>query len=157
VLLNVSAGDLAVVERRKCACPLETAGWTEHLHSIRSFEKLTAGGMTFLDTDLVGVLEEVLPRRFGGGPTDYQLVEEESAEGRPALRLLVHPRVGAVDALAVSRVFLDAIGSGSGAQKVMQLAWHDAGVLRVERQPPRTTDLGKILHLHRGAGPAGPG
>ena len=85
VLLNVSAGDLAVVERRHCACQLETAGWTEHLHSIRSFEKLTAGGMTFLDTDLVGVLEEVLPRRFGGGPTDYQQLvdgESEAADGR---------------------------------------------------------------------------
>ena len=112
--------------------------------------------MTFLDTDLVGVLEEVLPRRFGGGPTDYQVVEEESKDGRPAMRLLVHPRVGTVDAAALSRVFLDAIGSGSGAQKVMQLAWRDAGVLRVERQPPLTTDLGKILHLHRSAGTANP-
>ena len=48
-----------------------------HLHTIRSFEKLTAGGMTFVDTDVVRVLEEVLPRRFGGGPIDYQLIEDE--------------------------------------------------------------------------------
>ncbi len=151
VLLNVSAGDQAVVARRRCGCALETAGWTSHLHSIRSFEKLTAGGMTFLDTDLLSVLEEVLPRRFGGGPTDYQLVEEESLDGRPALRLLVHPRVGTVDEAAISKVFLDAIGPGSGAQKVMQLAWRGADVIRVERQPPRATSLGKILHLHRSA------
>ena len=155
VLLNVSSGDLATIERRRCACPLETAGWAEHLHSIGSFEKLTAGGMTFLDTDLVRVLEEVLPRRFGGGPTDYQLVEEESPDGRPTLRLLVHPRVGALDASTVSATFLDAIGSGSGAQKVMELAWRDAGMLRVERQAPRPTALGKILHLHRNARDSG--
>jgi hypothetical protein len=148
VLFNASAGDLAVGERRQCGCPLETLGWTEHLHSIRSFEKLTAGGMTFLDTDLVRVLEEVLPHRFGGGPTDYQLVEDERENGRPALQLLVHPRVGMIDAAAVSKAFLEAIGAGSGAQKVMQLAWREAGILHVERQPPRLTPLGKILHLH---------
>jgi hypothetical protein len=148
VLLNVSAGDQAVHEARRCGCPLEAAGWAGHLHSIRSFEKLTAGGMTFLDTDLTRVLEEALPRRFGGGPTDYQLVEEESAGGRPVLRLLVHPRVGVVDAAAVSEAFLDTIGSGSGGEKVMQLAWREAGVVRVDRQPPRVTALGKILHLH---------
>jgi hypothetical protein len=56
-------------------------GWTTHLRDIRSQEKLTAGGMTFLDTDLIRVLEEVLPARFGGAPTDYQLVEEEAEEG----------------------------------------------------------------------------
>ena len=148
ILLNVSAGDLAVTDRRQCACPLEAAGWPEHLHSIRSFEKLTAGGMTFLDTDLARVLEEVLPEHFGGGPTDYQLAEGESDGGRPTIRLLVHPRVGPVDAVAVARVFLDAIGSGSGAEKVMQLAWREARFLSVERQPPRLTPLGKVLHLH---------
>ena len=80
-------------------------------------------------------------------------MEEESAGGRPTLRLLVHPRVGAVDAAAVADAFLDLIGSGSGGEKVMQLAWREAGgVLRVDRQPPRVTALGKILHLHRGTG-----
>jgi hypothetical protein len=156
ILLNVSAGDLAVTDRRQCACPLEAAGWPEHLHSIRSFEKLTAGGMTFLDTDLARVLEEVLPEHFGGGPTDYQLAEEESDGGRPTIRLLVHPRVGPVDAIAVSRVFLDAIGSGSGAEKVMQLAWREARFLSVERRPPRLTPLGKVLHLHTNRAAAAP-
>lgn len=58
----------------------ERLGWTLHLHGIRSVEKLTAAGMTFLDSDVIRVLEEVLPGRFGGGPTHYQLVEEEDAE-----------------------------------------------------------------------------
>ena len=46
------------------------------------------------------------------------------------------------------RRMLDAIGAGSGAEKVMQLAWRDAGYLRVDRRPPRLTPLGKVLHLH---------
>ena len=52
-------------------------------HTIRSHEKLTAGGMTLLDTDVIRLLDEVLPARFGGAPTDYQLVEHESDDGEP--------------------------------------------------------------------------
>jgi hypothetical protein len=68
ILLNVSLGDRAVMVQRACGCSMECFGWTTHLHTIRSYDKLTAGGMTFLDTDVIQVLEEVLPARFGGGP-----------------------------------------------------------------------------------------
>ena len=39
--------------------------------SATFLEKLNAGGMTFLDTDIVRLLERDLPARFGGGPTDF--------------------------------------------------------------------------------------
>jgi phenylacetate-coenzyme A ligase PaaK-like adenylate-forming protein len=152
VLLNVSMGDVANLDRRRCGCPLERLGWTLHLRGIRSIEKLTAGGMTFLDTDVIRVLEEVLPGRFGGGPTHYQLVEEEDADGRPDLRLLVHPAVGSLPSEAVTDAFLSAIATGPGAQQVMSLAWRDAGLLRVERRAPHVTASGKILHLHTSRG-----
>lgn len=148
VMLNVSLGDQAVIEPRRCGCPLERLGWVTHLHSVRSYEKLTAGGMTFLDGDLVRALEEALPSRFGGGPTDYQLVEEELAGGQPLLRLLVHPGVGPLDEGKVAEAFLAAIGTGSGVERVMGLAWRGARLLRVERRPPLATAGGKILHLH---------
>ncbi|MBI4572309.1 MAG: hypothetical protein HY713_03360 [candidate division NC10 bacterium] len=147
-LLNVSLGDQAVLTRRRCGCLLGEVGWRTHLHGIRSFEKLTAGGMSFLDADIIRVLEDVLPSRFGGTPTDYQLVEDEEEDGGARLRLLVHPAIEPVDPDAVAGVFLEAIGSGSGAERVMGLAWRSAGLLRVERQPPLTTGSGKILHLH---------
>jgi hypothetical protein len=151
VLLNVSLGDQAIATDRRCDCPLERLGWTGHLHTIRSFEKLTAGGMTFLDVDVIRVLEEVLPARFGGGPAHYQLVESEGAGGRPTLCLLVHPALGPLDAGLVADAFLEAIGHGAGAERVMGLAWRDAGFLRVERRPPLATESGKILHVHAGA------
>lgn len=157
ILLNVSMGDQAVVLRRQCGCPLERLGWTTHLHTIRSYEKLTCGGMTFLDTDVIRVLEEVLPARFGGAPTDYQLLEDEAADGQSRLRLLVHPSVGPLDTNAVADVFLTAIGTGSGVERLTELLWRDGGFLRVERLSPRTTASGKILHLHLERGsPAGP-
>jgi len=149
ILLNVSMGDRAVLTRRRCGCPLEELGWTTHLHTIRSFEKLTAGGMTFLDTDVIRVLEEVLPARFGGGPTDYQLAEEDGADGQPRLRLVVHPAVGPLDADALIEAFLAEVGSGAGAERVMAIQWRMARLLEVERRPPRATASGKILHLHR--------
>jgi hypothetical protein len=148
-LMNLALGDRATMGRRACGCPLESLGWTTHLQAIRSYEKLTAGGMTFRDVDVIRALDNVLPARFGGAPTDYQLVEEEGADGRPRLRLLVHPSVGPVDPQAVAAAFLEAIGAGSGAERIMQHVWRDAGVLGVERTPPRTTATGKILHLHQ--------
>ncbi|MDR7512558.1 MAG: hypothetical protein QN147_11150 [Armatimonadota bacterium] len=148
VLLNVSIGDQAVVERRPCGCPLGAFGWETHLSAIRSFEKLTAAGMTFLDTDVVGVLEEELPARFGGGPADYQLVEEEAADGATVI-LAVHPRLGPLDAEAVREVFLAAIGRGDGAERIMALNWRRAGLPRVERRPPAASARGKVPHVWR--------
>jgi hypothetical protein len=148
VMLNLSLGDQAKVRRRACGCPFERFGWDTHLDSILSREKLTAAGMTFYDTDVVGVLERVLPARFGGGPTDYQLLEDETESGDPRVRLLVHPSVGPLDPSTVAEAFLAAIGPGGGAERIMGTVWRDAGLLRVDRRPPLTGASGKILHVH---------
>jgi hypothetical protein len=148
VLLNVTLGDHAHLGRRACGCPLDDLGWTTHLASIRSYEKLTAGGMTFLDTDVIRVMEEVLPARFGGGPTDYQVVEDEDGDGRSRLRLLVHPAIGPVEPAAVIDVFLSAVGSGAGAERVMELQWRAAELVSVERDVPMAMPSGKVLHIH---------
>jgi hypothetical protein len=158
LLLNAALGDEGVITPRACHCPLERLGWRTHLHTIRGIDKLTAGGTTFLDTDLIRILDELLPARFGGGPTHYQLVEEEGHDGAPRVRLLVHPDVGAVDAEAVREAFLEAIGGGRPAHRIMSLQWRASGLPRVERRPPFVGRTGKVLHLHqsRGAPPPGP-
>ena len=149
ILLNVCFGDQADVVERDCGCPMAAMGWRRHLQNVRSYEKLTAGGMTFLDTDVITVLEETLPKRFGGGPTDYQLVEEETEDGRARLRLLVHPAIGPLDPEAIKEAFFAGIAAGSGAAKVMQLQWLEGQLLRIERAAPRNSARGKILHLYR--------
>lgn len=143
VFLNLSLGDQARVVRRRCGCLLEALGWTTHLETVRSFEKLTAGGIAFLDTDVVHVLEKVLPARFGGGPTDYQLVEEEVENGRPCLRLLVHPAVGPLNPDEVAEAFLRAASPGSGIERLAGLLWQDGHFLRIERRPPLAMASGK--------------
>ena len=148
LLLNVCMGDQAQLSRRSCGCGLEAAGWTRHIHEVRSFEKLTAGGVTLLDIDVIRVLEEVLPRRFGGSPTDYQLMERlDDHRARPEVRLLVSPALGDLDPAAVGDAFLSAVGGGSGGERLMELQLRGAGVLRVVREAPRRTASGKILHL----------
>ncbi len=146
VLLNLCLGDQAEVHLRACGCAFERLGWTTQLRTVRSYEKLTSGGMNLLDADVIRILEEVLPGLFGGGPTDYQLVEVETETGRPSLRLVVHPAVGPLDPEAVGAAFLDAIGVGPGVERVMSLAWRESGLLRVERRAPEAT-MGKIHHL----------
>jgi hypothetical protein len=151
ILLNVSMGDQARVSERACGCPLEQLGWTTHLCDIRSFEKLTAGGMTFLDTDVARVLEETLPNRFGGGPTDFQLVDDEAPDGRPCLRLLAHPRLGPLDDEALREAFLDGIAPGAETERVMGQVWRDGDFVRVERAAPMASSAGKILHVRSAA------
>lgn len=147
-MLNVSMGDQGIMQNRGCGCPMEDEGWLTHLHGIRSFEKLTGSGMTFLDTDVIAVLEEHLPTAFGGAPTDYQLVERETEDGHAVLSLLAHPDLGRLDPDTVADSFLSALEAQSTENRLMAMAWRSSGILRVERQAPRKTRSGKILHLY---------
>src|SRR3990170_1794038 len=87
ILVNVESGDYGIFEQRSCGCELDALGLSTHIAQIRSFEKLSSEGMTFVQTDLLRLLEEVLPARFGGTSTDYQVLELEDEQG--ILRLLL--------------------------------------------------------------------
>ena len=147
ILLNVSLGDQAQMMTGACGCPLEKLGWTKHLRQVRSFEKLTCGGMTFMDTDILKILEVDLPERFGGSGFDYQLVELEDSAGVPKIKLVVNPALGPFDPDRVKDFFLEAIGTSSGASRVMSLQWRDGGSLSVERAVPALGPSGKIIHI----------
>jgi hypothetical protein len=53
--------------------------------------------MTFAKSSLLRILEEILPARFGGASTDFQLVEEQREGGLSGLTLIVSPLIGSVD------------------------------------------------------------
>jgi hypothetical protein len=147
-LINVCLGDRATLSASACGCALEREGWRTHVRDVRSFEKLTAGGITFLDVDVARVLEERMPAAFGGRPGDWQLVERmDGARARPEVSLVVHPAIGPLDERRVADAFLDAIGGGDGGERLMELQWREGGVLRVVREPPRRTGTGKAPHV----------
>ncbi|MBN2408135.1 MAG: hypothetical protein JXE07_00235 [Candidatus Aminicenantes bacterium] len=148
VMLNVSLGDTASMERRECGCALGEMGLDIHIHGIRSFEKLTCGGMAFFDSDLIRILEVDLPSRFGGTPTDYQLVEEEDAEGKPLLKLIIHPRLGHLPKDKIKKALLNCVASHRGAEKLTAQIWKDGDIIVIESGYPITTSTGKIQHMH---------
>jgi hypothetical protein len=147
LMLNVESDDYGVVERRSCGCLLGGLGLDLHVHGVRSYEKLTSEGMTFVGSDLIELVDELLPRRFGGDATDYQLVEEE-VDGLPEVRIVVSPRVGEIAEGEVVTLVLEKLGEGSGYKRMMADVWRTGGMLRVVRHEPYTTGSAKILPLH---------
>jgi len=143
LLLNVANGDYAAMDRRDCGCALQRAGLTLHLHEIRSYEKLTSEGMNYFSADLFDLFEKELPTEFGGGPGDYQLVEEEDGDARTRLTVVVHPDLGMLDEKALLLKVRARLDKG-----VHTRFWADAETFRVKRKPPHATARGKVLPLH---------
>jgi len=148
VLLNVESGDYGVVETRHCGCRFGELGLTEHISNIRGFDKLTSAGMTFIGTDMLRIIEEVLPSKFGGASTDYQMVEEEDEKGQTRMSVVVSPEVGAIDEDELIQIVLAELGKGKDTQRMMAEVWSQAKTLRVKRIRPYTTAAGKLLPLH---------
>ena len=146
LMLNVESDDYGILEDRACCCPIGELGFTNHLSRIRGYEKLTSDGVTFLGTELLRLVEEVLPKRFGGYPTDYQLVEEED-EGIPKVNIVVSPRVGNVNDEEVVATAFQVLHSYPGGD-IMSDKWRQGQTLRVARREPYTTASAKILPLH---------
>jgi hypothetical protein len=88
----------------------------------------------------------VLPARFGGAPTDYQLVEEE-VDGLPKVSVVIRPRVGDVDDNEVVSTVLASLGS-EPHNRLMAEVWRDGDTLSVVRREPYVTPAAKILPLH---------
>ncbi len=148
LMLNVEADDFGVIDHRSCGCPLESLGFTEHLRDVRSFRKLTGEGVTVVGSEMLNILEEVLPARFGGSPLDYQLIEEEDEKGFTRLSLVVSPRVDVEDESVVIKAVLEALGRASVAGQIARTIWSKSGALRVKRMEPISTGGGKLMPLH---------
>lgn len=147
VMLNVESGDHATVTTRSCGCLLDSMGYRRHIHSLRSYEKLTTEGMHFLGDKIVNLIDKVLPATFGGYPTDYQLVERQ-CDGLARVGVIVSPKVGKVDESRIGRVVLENLGSLSHGDRMMAQLWEQAKTLEVIRQEPYQTPAAKILPLY---------
>lgn len=146
IMLNLDTGDYGVLSLRDCGCGLQREGLTVHLHTIRSYEKLTTGGMHFLGGEFVTLVEEILPRAFGGSPTDYQFVEEEQGP-ESKVRILISPRLGEIAESEVIGKVLNFLASRSRGDRSMAWHWQQSGTLSVSREEPAATKDGKIPHL----------
>jgi hypothetical protein len=148
IMLNVESDDYGVIETRSCGCPLEGYGFTEHIRHVRSFRKLTGEGVTLVGNEMIKILEEVLPMRFGGSPLDYQLLEEEDEGGFTRLNLLVSPKIKIPNEEEIIEAVLNALGRSSVSADLAQSIWREAKTLRVKRMDPIWTARGKLMPLH---------
>jgi hypothetical protein len=152
LLLNVGMGDYGDLETHACDCGFGQVGFDAHLSNIRSYEKLTGEGVTFVDTDFLKIIESELPESFGGQSTDYQLVEKEDAKGFTQLQLLVSPRVGEVDEAAVLSKFMVLLKHAEASPESWSQSgtemWKQSGMVQVKRDFPIPTASGKILPFY---------
>jgi len=155
LMINVESDDYGELEERPCLCPYGQVGLTLHMRRIRSYEKLTSEGNHFLGSDLVELVERVLPSRFGGVPGDYQLVEEQVG-GLPKVSVVVRPALGYIDDRDVVGAVLDHLRS-EPSNRLMADVWRDSGTVRVVRREPYLTAAGKILPLHLAGAESGLG
>jgi hypothetical protein len=146
LMLNVDTGDQGLLETRDCRCGFGAIGLTRRLSGIRSYDKLTSEGATFLSSDLLTLVEETLPARFGGGPTDYQLVENE-VDGRTQVSIVVSPRVGEIDPAEVVKAVFAAFDASDRTRQMSRL-WREGRTLEVVRREPHAGATGKIQALH---------
>ena len=154
LLLNGDVGDYAKLDERNCGCAMHELGLTLHIHGVRSYEKLTAEGMAYPIDELADILESRLPAEFGGGPCDYQLVEEESADGRTHLTLRIHPRLGDLDEAQILSRLVDELGRTDSRQRFMTETWRKRGTFRATREAPRTSLRGKTACVQLALGKA---
>jgi hypothetical protein len=149
IMINAESGDYADISTRDCGCIWQELGLTTHLSNIRSYEKLTSESVTFLGSELLDLLENDLPARFGGAVTDYQLVEEEDMDtGLPRVSIVVSPAVGEVDEAALIETVLARLRRSNVATGRWAALWQQAGTLRVVRRQPYTSGSTKIQPLH---------
>jgi hypothetical protein len=148
VLLNLQIDDYGIVEERPCGCELESYGYTTHIREIRSYRKLTGEGVTLVGGEMLQIIEEVLPARFGGTALDYQLSEREDEQGFTRLHLLVHPRLEIADERAVVDVVMEALRRSSAMADAARGVWQRSGTLQVTRSEPVLTAHGKLMPLH---------
>jgi hypothetical protein len=142
VLINVEMDDAGTLGDTTCDCAFSAVGLSGAVRDVASFGKLTGRGVTLAGTDIVRVLETALPARFGGYPTDYQLVQQPP-DVRPELRLRVHPRVSLPRPGHLQRFFQEQVLGGALLPEVQRMV----ETVEVERGEPLVTGGGKVLHL----------
>ena len=148
VLLNVENDDYGRLEHGvRCGCTLGDLGLRTRVADVRGISKVVAAGISLEGSTFDVLCEDVLPVRFGGGPGDYQFVEDDT-EGATVIELRIRPEVGAVDDTAVVaaiRTALEADELGVLASSV----WGDDGHVRIVRAAPIVTRAGKQLAYER--------
>ena len=151
IMLNLQYDDYGIIEERHCGCEFDACGYTTHLREIRSYSKLVGEGATLIGNDMIQIIEQILPERFGGSPLDYQLMEQENEQGLVRLYLLIHPRIEIADENQVLETIYHALSNSSPMADAARTVWQPSQTIQIKRQIPLLTAGGKLmpLYIHR--------
>lgn len=145
VLLNMENDDYGVLvpPGRDCDGPFDVLGLRRKVSGVRGISKVVAGGVTVDGELLVQLVDELLPTRFGGAPSDYQFAEA-GADGMARLELRVSDRLpGIVEAEVLQAVHAALRGDELGL--LATSVWSPSEAVRLVREQPRVARSGKIL------------
>ncbi len=154
IMINVELGDSARLLRRECSCAFGQLGLTTRIEGIRGRSVVTLEGMTVSTSELGALIETVLAPRAGGSPLDFQWIHVDHEGAPPALRLLIDPRLGAIDEEEMIDTALEALGREHCGRRLIAAMWRASGALSVQRETPRRSAAGKqasVVFAHKGA------
>jgi hypothetical protein len=144
--VNLEMDDAGTLGPASCECPLAHLGMTQQIDDIFSYGKLTGYGTSLMGGEVLSLLEESLPAKFGGVPSDYQLVEREGSH-QTELELRIHPRLQLASADAVRAYFLDEIRTLWGGSLTRRF-WTRSESVRAVIAEPYMVRRGKVHALH---------
>jgi hypothetical protein len=148
IMLNLAVDDYGIVEQRHCGCELESLGWMTHLRDMRSYRKLTGEGVTMVGSEMLSIIENVLPALYGGTALDYQLLEQENDQGLTKLYIVISPRLEIVSEQAVVETVYQALRASNAQADAARSVWQQAGMLQIKRMEPIWTSRGKLMPLY---------
>jgi hypothetical protein len=79
VMLNYQSDDYGIGRRVRAAAGSKVMDTPRTCTKFAAIANWSAG-VTLIGNELLRILEEVLPARFGGTPLDYQMMEQEDAQ-----------------------------------------------------------------------------
>ena len=142
IFINAEIGDTGVIEKATCDCSFSKLGFDLQVRDVAAISMVTAQGVTIEITELVPLLEEKLPARFGGYSGDYQLCEAE-AGSQTEIVLRIRPGVSTAPPNDILKHFLDEVKRVYGGSLSVASWLHSEGI-RAEVVPPVLAATGKF-------------
>ena len=142
IFINAEIGDTGVIEKATCDCSFSKLGFDLQVRDVAAISMVTAQGVTIEITELVPLLEEKLPARFGGHSGDYQLCEAE-AGSQTEIVLRIRPGVSAAPPNDILKHFLDEVKRVYGGS-LSVVSWLHSEGIRAEVVPPVLAATGKF-------------
>jgi hypothetical protein len=142
IFINAEIGDTGVIEKATCDCLFSKIGFDLQVRDVAAISMVTAQGMTIEITELVPLLEEKLPARFGGVPGDYQLCEAEAGP-QTEIVLRIRPGASAAPPNDILKHFLDEVKRVYGGS-LSVVSWLHSEGIRAEVVPPVLAATGKF-------------